>query len=102
MDVHTESIDLAVAEEGGEVRHHGQIGGNKEGSIGLKGRAARRRSRQSAAALLRPQRRKQYTKACTSARQLLDDDVAAVFVCGHGRRKPGITEQKSAARIART
>src|SRR5260370_41911161 len=27
MDVHKESIDVAVAEEGGEVRHHGQIGG---------------------------------------------------------------------------
>ena len=28
MDVHKESIDLALAEEGGEVRHHGQIGGD--------------------------------------------------------------------------
>jgi hypothetical protein len=28
MDVRKESIDLAVAEEGGEVRHHGQIGGD--------------------------------------------------------------------------
>ena len=28
IDVHKESIDLAVAEEGGEVRHHGQIGGD--------------------------------------------------------------------------
>ena len=28
MDVHKESIDLAVAEECGEVRHHGQIGGD--------------------------------------------------------------------------
>jgi hypothetical protein len=28
MDVHKESIDLAVAEEGGEVGHHGQIGGD--------------------------------------------------------------------------
>src|SRR5580704_7833805 len=28
MDVHKESIDLAVAEEGGEVRHHGRIGGD--------------------------------------------------------------------------
>ena len=28
MDVHKESIDLAVAEESGEVRHHGQIGGD--------------------------------------------------------------------------
>src|SRR5947209_18805384 len=28
MDVHKESIDLAVAEEGGELRHHGQIGGD--------------------------------------------------------------------------
>jgi transposase len=27
MDVHKESIDLSVAEEGGELRHHGQIGG---------------------------------------------------------------------------
>jgi transposase len=27
MDVHKESIDIAVAEEGGELRHHGQIGG---------------------------------------------------------------------------
>ncbi len=28
MDVHKESIDIAVAEEGGEVRHQGQIGGD--------------------------------------------------------------------------
>ena len=28
MDVHRESIDIAVAEEGGEVRHHGCIGGD--------------------------------------------------------------------------
>ena len=28
MDVHKESMDLALAEEGGEVRHHGQIGGD--------------------------------------------------------------------------
>jgi len=28
MDVHKESIDLAVAEESCEVRHHGQIGGD--------------------------------------------------------------------------
>ena len=28
MDVHKESIDVAVAEEGGEVRDHGQIGGD--------------------------------------------------------------------------
>jgi len=27
MDVHKESIDVAVAEEGGELRHYGQIGG---------------------------------------------------------------------------
>jgi transposase len=28
MDVHKESIDIAVAEESGEVRHHGRIGGD--------------------------------------------------------------------------
>jgi len=28
MDVHKESIDIAVAEEGGEVGHHGQVGGD--------------------------------------------------------------------------
>src|SRR5215468_3458014 len=28
LDVHKESIDIAIAEEGGEVRHHGQIGGD--------------------------------------------------------------------------
>ena len=28
MDVHKESIDIAVADEVGEVRHHGQIGGD--------------------------------------------------------------------------
>ena len=28
LDVHKTSIDIAVAEEGGEVRHHGQIGGD--------------------------------------------------------------------------
>ena len=28
MDVHKESIDIAVAEETGEVRHHGRIGGD--------------------------------------------------------------------------
>ena len=28
LDVHKESIDIAVGEEGGEVRHHGQIGGD--------------------------------------------------------------------------
>ena len=28
MDVHKESIDIAVAEEGGEVRHQGQIAGD--------------------------------------------------------------------------
>ncbi len=27
MDVHKESIDIAVAEEDGEVRHHSRIGG---------------------------------------------------------------------------
>ncbi len=28
MDVHKESIDIAIADEVGEVRHHGQIGGD--------------------------------------------------------------------------
>ena len=28
MDVHKESIDIAVAEEAGEARHHGRIGGD--------------------------------------------------------------------------
>ena len=28
LDVHKESIDITIAEEGGEVRHHGQIGGD--------------------------------------------------------------------------
>ena len=28
MDVHKDSIDIAVAEETGEVRHHGRIGGD--------------------------------------------------------------------------
>lgn len=28
MDVHKESIDLAIAEEGGELRHYGRIGGD--------------------------------------------------------------------------
>jgi transposase len=28
MDVHKESVDIAVAEEGGEIRHHCQIGGD--------------------------------------------------------------------------
>ena len=28
MDVHKESIDIAMAEEGGEVRHYGRIGGD--------------------------------------------------------------------------
>ena len=28
MDVHKESIDIALAEMGGEVRHHGRIGGD--------------------------------------------------------------------------
>jgi hypothetical protein len=31
MDVHRESIDIAVAEETGEVRHHGRIGGDANG-----------------------------------------------------------------------
>src|SRR5262245_15560798 len=30
MDVHKESIDIALAEEGGELRHHGRIGGDME------------------------------------------------------------------------
>ena len=30
LDVHKESIDIAVAEEGGESRHHGQIGGDAD------------------------------------------------------------------------
>ena len=33
MDVHKESIDIAVAEEGGEVRHQGQIGGRHECAV---------------------------------------------------------------------
>jgi len=32
MDLHKESIDLAVAEEGGEVRHQGQICGDMSGA----------------------------------------------------------------------
>jgi hypothetical protein len=28
MDVHKDSIDIALAESAGEVRHHGQIGGD--------------------------------------------------------------------------
>lgn len=28
MDVHKDSIDIAVAQEGGEVRHHGRIDGD--------------------------------------------------------------------------
>jgi hypothetical protein len=28
MDVHKESIHIALAEEGAEVRHHGRIGGD--------------------------------------------------------------------------
>jgi transposase len=28
MDVHKESIDITTAEEGGEVRHFGRIGGD--------------------------------------------------------------------------
>jgi transposase len=31
MDVHKESIDIALAEEAGEVRHHGRIGGDMAG-----------------------------------------------------------------------
>ena len=38
MDVHKESIDLALAEEDGEVRHHGQIGGD----MNALGRAVRK------------------------------------------------------------
>ena len=37
MDVHKESIDLAVADEGGEVRHHGRI----DGAVSARGRARR-------------------------------------------------------------
>ena len=39
MDVHKESIDLAVAEETGEVRHYGRIGGD----LNALGRAVRSR-----------------------------------------------------------
>jgi hypothetical protein len=28
MDVHKESIDIALAEHGGQVRHYGRIGGD--------------------------------------------------------------------------
>ena len=38
MDVHKESIDLAIAEEGGELRHYGQIGGD----LNALGRAVRK------------------------------------------------------------
>ena len=38
MDVHKESIDLAIAEEGGEIRHYGQIGGD----LNALGRAVRK------------------------------------------------------------
>ena len=38
MDVHKESIDIAVAEEAGEVRHHGRIGGD----LAALGKAVRR------------------------------------------------------------
>ena len=38
MDVHKESIDIAVAEEAGEVRHHGRIGGD----LNALGRAVRK------------------------------------------------------------
>ena len=38
MDVHKESIDIAVAEEAGEVRHHGRIGGD----LAALGRAVRK------------------------------------------------------------
>ena len=31
MDVHKESIDVAVAEDGGEVRHQGRVGGDMNG-----------------------------------------------------------------------
>ncbi len=43
MDVHKESIDIAVAEEGGEVRHHGRIGGRHECAVasGAQARVAR-------------------------------------------------------------
>ena len=39
MDVHKESIDIAIADEVGEVRHHGQIGGD----LNALWRAVRRR-----------------------------------------------------------
>ena len=43
MDVHKESIDIAVAEEAGEVRHHGRIGGdmNALSTSGAQARIAR-------------------------------------------------------------
>jgi len=34
MDVHKESIDIATAEEGGEVRHFGRIGGDMKALAG--------------------------------------------------------------------
>jgi len=33
MDVHKESIDITLAEEGGEVRHYGRIGGEQSALI---------------------------------------------------------------------
>ena len=35
MDVHKESIDIATAEEGGEVRHFGRIGGDMKALSGV-------------------------------------------------------------------
>jgi hypothetical protein len=47
MDVHKDSIDIAVAEEAGEVRHHGRIGGD----VAALGKAVRRRTRRGGRAI---------------------------------------------------